>query len=103
MSEIMALRAQIMDNMEMLNYPDLQLCRFVLTVDHELHDGDPFWHVFLDKPTHHPFNPDQPSMTKGYGDIKFQGEGDTPEDAYKDLLKWTAEMLHNGYVNSKKM
>ncbi|KAG9660180.1 hypothetical protein KCU95_g548, partial [Aureobasidium melanogenum] len=103
MSEIMALRTQIMDNMEMLNYPDLQLCHFVLTVNHDNDDGDPFWHVFLDKPAHHPFSPHQPSVARGYCDIKFQGEGDTPEDAYKDLLKYTAEMLHRGYANPKKM
>lgn len=89
--------------MEMLNYPDLQLYRFVLTVDHDNNDGDPFWHVFLDKPPRLAYSPFEPSMAQGYGDIKFQSDGDTPEAAYKDLLKYTAEMLHKGYANAKKM
>ncbi|KAG9515354.1 hypothetical protein KCU93_g9492, partial [Aureobasidium melanogenum] len=101
MSEIIVLRTQIIDNMEMLNYPDLQLCRFVLTLD-IMDDDNKTWHVFLDKPARLPFDLNQ-HTTHGYNDIRLKGEGDSPEDAYKDLLKWTAEFLHHSYDNPKKM
>ncbi|CAD0081690.1 unnamed protein product [Aureobasidium vineae] len=86
--------------MEMLNYPNLQLCRFVLTVDDE--DGS-LWFVFLDGPARLPYDPHQPSMLRTYSDIKFKGKSDSLEDAYKDLLEWTAEMLHRDYRDGKKI
>ncbi|KAG9653039.1 hypothetical protein KCU64_g8164, partial [Aureobasidium melanogenum] len=97
MSEIIALRTLIMDNMEMLNYPDLKLCRFVLTEDKD-NDGS-VWHAFLDKPASGPYH----SMRGDYKDIMLIGEGYSPTEACEDLLNFTAELLHLSYFDSQNM
>ncbi|KAH0026925.1 hypothetical protein KCU78_g4180, partial [Aureobasidium melanogenum] len=118
MSEIMVLRTQIMgkldfhsdllhnadaetDNMEMLNYPDLQLCHFVLTFDENYEYDEEIWYVFLDKPARVSYDSGQPSTDRGYDDIKIVGKGDSPESAYRDLLKLTADELHIAYRDNK--
>ncbi|KAH0280714.1 hypothetical protein KCU91_g829, partial [Aureobasidium melanogenum] len=101
MSEVMVLRTQIMDNMEMLNYPDLQICRFVLTVDENHEYDEEIWYVFLDKPARVSYDSGQPSTGRGYDDIKLVGKGDSPESAYRDLLKLTADELHIAYRDNK--
>lgn len=114
MSEIIALRTLIMgmssfplwnshiadaeiDNMEMLNYPDLHLCRFVLTEDKG--DDGSVWHAFLDKPANAPWR----SMRRDHSDIKLMGEGYSPTAACEDLLNFTAELLHVDYHDSENM
>ncbi|KAH0383476.1 hypothetical protein KCU92_g5291, partial [Aureobasidium melanogenum] len=89
MSEIVALRTQIWDNLEILGYPDLKSHRFVLTWAG--FDNDGLWAVFLEH--------SDPSQ-RAYVLPAYQGQGDTPEEAYTDMLKQVAHRLY--FVYSSK-
>ncbi|KAG9565485.1 hypothetical protein KCU71_g5287, partial [Aureobasidium melanogenum] len=84
MSEVTILRTQILENLEILNYPDVNNRGFVLICD-----GLEEWIVFLEhlKPLkrHEPF----------VG--SYYGKGIAPEEAYTDIFKQTARELYRRY------
>lgn len=73
--------------MQGLCYPDVDMWRIVGPVIEE--DGST-WRVFLKKPAHLPSIGS--GITHGYCDTPLEGKGDSPENAYKDLLKKTFEV-----------
>ncbi|KAH0369488.1 hypothetical protein KCU65_g3277, partial [Aureobasidium melanogenum] len=84
MSEVMALRTQIIDNLKALDYPNLNDRYFLL-----LWDGQREYTVFLDHP--------QYTMRYNFHSDEYHGEGPTPEEAYDNMLKKTALYLYVRY------
>ncbi|KAH0350786.1 hypothetical protein KCU83_g4676, partial [Aureobasidium melanogenum] len=80
----MALRTQILENLEILNYPDLTDRRFAL-----IWDGLKEWIVFLEHLK--PLKRHEPIVGSYYG------KGITPEEAYDDIFKQTARELYRRY------
>ncbi|KAH0026922.1 hypothetical protein KCU78_g4182, partial [Aureobasidium melanogenum] len=89
MSEIIALRTQILDNIQVL-YLDFKTdARFILTCNED--DGSEKWTVILGRPIL--------DRDGQYANVYGGGIGGTPETAYKDLLRDTARVLHDlGYT-----
>ncbi|KAG9843760.1 hypothetical protein KCU98_g7819, partial [Aureobasidium melanogenum] len=84
-SEIMALRTQILDNIQTLHLDLKPDSRFILTCSND--DEPEAWTVVLRLPAE--ARPGQ------YSQYYEHGKGESPEAAYKDLLKNTAWELHD--------
>ncbi|KAH0026924.1 hypothetical protein KCU78_g4181, partial [Aureobasidium melanogenum] len=84
MSEVMALRTQILENLKALRDRNLEGRQFVSTLD-----GDERWIVFLG-------DPDFPWRCVLYMS-DYHGKGATIEEAYTNMLKQTARELYRCY------
>jgi hypothetical protein len=85
------------DNLEILDFPDLEAHRFVLIKDYM-----DTWIVFLDRPRS--FREDRVTgeEERVYSASKYKGRGTTPELAYMNLLDKTAHMLSVLYGYGKR-
>ncbi|KAG9673900.1 hypothetical protein KCU99_g3925, partial [Aureobasidium melanogenum] len=81
MSEVMALRTQILENLKALRDRNLERRQFVSILD-----GDEEWTIFLDDTN--------PSLPRVFRESDYHGKGPTPEEAYKNMLKQTARELY---------
>lgn len=80
----------MIDNIQTLDSDFDTASRFVLTCEVYDHDSSEEWTVVLRRP--------REGSSRGYCKYYEHGKGETPEAAYKDLLKNTAFELHDrGY------